>query len=216
MSFGALMAALPLPPALALARQTTSFTAGLNGLLASKSGGDLYRMNREILRGLGLPDSQSEPFLDNPNASPRHKTFTVAAVRDLAGVAGFERFIARGRELASEAEALRLQRSAELARGVHLHVSPLREVVREGDELLLAAKDGGLVAALPADRLLWTQASAALADAMAARAAADPALDSLALWVTGRLSERARDELVERGFALHEQASERLEPVEGG
>jgi len=215
MSFSALMLALPIPPLLEVARKTTGFTAGLNDLMATKSGGDLYRMNREILRGLGMSDAATEPFLDNPAASPRHKTFIVAAIRDMKGVTGLGEIVARGRELASESEALQLQREAELARGHHVAVSPLREIVRVGDHVLFATAAGELAAALPADRLLWTQATRDLAAGMTRHAEGDASIDDRAIWVTGSCSERARDELRERGFTLHEDASERLEADAG-
>jgi hypothetical protein len=211
MSFGALMAALPIPPVLEVARETTGVTAGLNDLMVTKSGGDLYRMNREILRGMGMPDEATEPFLDNPEASPRHKTFTVAAIRDMNGVAGLEVIVARGREVASEEEALMLQREAELARGFHVNVSPLRKIIRAGDHILLVTDSGELVATLPADRLLWVEATRDLAASMSQHAGAEAAVGERNIWITGVFSKDARGELEGRDFALHERASERLE-----
>jgi hypothetical protein len=211
MSFGALMAALPIPPVLEVARQTTGFTAGLSDLLVTKSGGDLYRMNREILRGMGMPDTATEPFLDNPKASPRHKTFIVAALREMNGVAGLETIVSRGREVASEEEALLLQRVAELARGHHVNVSPLRKIVRVRDHILLVTDSGDLVVALPADLLLWTEATRDLAASMSQHADAETDVGERKIWVTGVFSERARDELTDGDFALEERASERLE-----
>jgi len=211
MSFGALMMALPIPPVIDVVQKTTGVTAGLSDLMVTKSGGDLYRMNREILRGMGMPDSETEPFLDNPKASPRHKTIIVAAIQEMEGVAGLPVIVARGREVASEEEALRLQRVAELACGYHTNVSPLREVVRAGDQILLVTASGELVAALPADRLLWTEATRDLATSLSQHADASADGGERSIWITGVFSPRARGELEARGVALHERAGEQLE-----
>jgi hypothetical protein len=211
MSFGALMAALPIPPVLDVARQATGLTAGLSDLLVTKSGGDLYRMNREILRGMGMPDTATEPFLDNPEASPRHKTFIVAAIQEMKGVLGLEVIVSRGREVASEEEALLLQREAELARGHHVNVSPLREILRVQDHIVLVTESGDLVAALPADRLLWTEVTRDLAASMSQLADGEADVGERRILITGVFSKRARNQLGDRGFALHERAGERLE-----
>lgn len=213
MSFGALMAALPIPPVIDVARQTTGFTASLSDLMVTKSGGDLYRMNREILRGMGMPDTATEPFLDNSKASPRHKTFIVAAMREMKGVAGLPVIVSRGREVASEEEALLLQREVELARGYHVNVSPLREILLVQDHLLLVTDSGDLVAALPADRLLWTEATRDLAASMSQHADTAADVGERRIWITGVFSKRARNELEGRAFALRERAGERLEGV---
>ena len=165
-STSAMLAALALPPIIDIARHTTSFTGGLNNLLVTQSGGDLYRMNREILNGMGFPPSQTEPFLDNEHASPRHKTFIVAAMKDLEGVEGLDILIAHGRALRSEDDALRLQRTVELARGHHRHVAPLRRIVDVGGEIVLVTTRGQVVATLPANRLLWTAYTEPLAKSL--------------------------------------------------
>lgn len=216
LSFTALMAALPIPPALSAVQRTTGFTAGLNELMVTRSGGDLYRMNREILRGMGMPDSRTEPFLDNAAASPRHKTFIVAALREMRGVEGLERFVDLGRALANEEQALRLQRLAELARGYHVNVSPLREVVELGDMVALVSESGTLAAALPADRLLWTAETRDLSDDLRELAETVGSGGSTQLWVSGDSSDAARDALEERDIALYERAADRLEVDSGG
>ena len=211
-SVSAMMAALALPPIIDIARHTTSFTGGLNNLLVTQSGGDLYRMNREILNGMGFPPSQTEPFLDNEDASPRHKTFIVAAMKDLEGVEGLDILIARGRALRSEDDALRLQRTVELARGHHSHVAPLRRIVDVGGEIVLVTTRGQVVATLPADRLLWTAYAEQLATSLAKQKDAEPEVDEKHLWITGVFSDEARKQLRDRDIVLHDQASDSLEP----
>ena len=211
MSFGALMMALPIPPGIDLARQAVGATGGLNNLLVTKSGGDLYKMNREILRSLEIPASESEPYLDNPKASPRHKTFTVAAIKEMQGVEGLDAFVHRGRRVANEEEALRLQRIAELGAGYHKKVAPLQKVVLSGDELAFVAVSGELVAMLPADRLLWTQASADRAASLS-QMAADANAGEKQVWISGVVSDRARDGLRDLDFDVHAATKDQLAP----
>jgi len=211
MSFAALMMVVPIPPVINLVRHTTGFTKGMNALIASKSGGDLYKMNREILRGMGYPDEQSEPFLNDEQLSPRHKTFIVAAMKDMQGVEGLGEIITLGRQIGSEEQALRLQRTTELARGYHRNIAPLRTIVRVNREILLLTEDGDVVAALPADRLLWTEQADQLAKAMWDAEVVGADVSERHLWVTGEFSERASDHLGDREILLHESASHRLE-----
>ncbi len=212
-SFSAMMAALALPPIIDIARHTTSFTGGLNNLLVTQSGGDLYRMNREILNGMGFPPSQTETFLDNEHASPRHKTFIVAAMKDLEAVEGLDILIAHGRVLASEDDALRLQRTVELARGHHSHVAPLRKIVDVGGIIVLVTTRDQVVATLPADRLLWTAYAEQLATSLEKQKDAEPEVDEKHLWITGVFSDEARKQLRDRDIVLHDQASDSLEPA---
>ncbi len=211
LSVSALMAALPIPPVLELTRRTTGFADSMSSLLATKSGGDLYKLNRDILRGMGMPDALTEPFLNDPQLSPRHKTFIVAAMRDLRGVAGLEAFVAAGRAVDSEEGAVRLQRVAELARGYHRNVAPLREVARVDGEILLRSEDDTIAIVLPADRLLWTPATLALVETVAGFAPPEAAVDRREIWITGEFSARARDNLSDRDLDLQEHAADRLE-----
>ena len=170
-------------------------------------------MNREILNGMGFPPSQSEPFLDNEAASPRHKTFIVAAMKDLEAVEGLDILIARGRVLASEDDALRLQRTVELARGHHSHVAPLRKIVDVGGIIVLVTTRDQVVATLPADRLLWTAYAEQLATSLEKQKDAEPEVDEKHLWITGVFSDEARKQLRDRDIVLHDQASHSLEPA---
>jgi hypothetical protein len=129
----------------------------------------------------------------------------------MQGVSGLAEVVALGTEVADEEQGIRLQRTAELARGYHANVGPVEALVRLGDELVLRTKSGKLVATLPADRLGWTEWTSDLGTAMKGYTHAGSEIAGREIWISGVFSERARGGLEELGIALHDQASDRLE-----
>jgi hypothetical protein len=175
------------------------------------SGGDLHRRNRQILRDMAMDPEVVESFLDNPHMSPYHKTAITAALEGMQGVSGLAEVVALGTEVADEEQGIRLQRTAELARGYHANVGPVEALVRLGDELVLRTRSGKLVATLPADRLGWTESTSDLGVAMQGYTHPGSGIAGREIWISGAFSARARLGLEGLGLALHDKASDRLE-----
>lgn len=207
MTLSVAFAAVAIPPVVDVTYKLSGLQATTSALVTSMSGGDLHRRNREVLRGLGLDADAVERFLDNPHLSPFHKTAITVALEGLRGVAGLAQVIALGQRVASEPEAVRLQLTVQLAHAYHANVEPLEALVESSAPLLLRTRSGKLVAALPADRLLWTAWSSGLAAELEGAEA-----EARELWVSGCFSEPARRELGDRDLALHERALDRLAP----
>ena len=192
--------------------KTANLQRTTSELVTSVSGGDLHRRNRQILRDMGMDPETVETFLNNPHMSPYHKTAITVALEGMQGVAGLAEVVALGTEVADEEHGIRLQRTAELARGYHANVEPIEALVRLGDELVLRTQSGKLVATLPADRLMWTEATSSRGTTMQGATQPDSESAGSEIWISGAFSERARGELEELGIALHDRASDRLEP----
>jgi hypothetical protein len=207
----AAFAAVAIPPVANLVYKTANLQKTTSELVTSLSGGDLHRRNRQILRDMGMDPDAVETFLDNPHMSPYHKTAITVALEGLQGVSGRAEVVALGTEVADEEQGIRLQRTAELARGYHANVEPVEALVRFGDELVLRTQSGKLVATLPADRLMWTQSTSDLGTAMQGHTRSDSEIAGREIWISGAFSDGARGGLEELGIALHDNASDRLE-----
>lgn len=211
MTLSAAFAAVALPPVFEMTYRVSGLQATTHDLVTSMSGGDLHRRNRKILNEMGVDPEATEAFLNNPHLSPYHKTAITVALQQMKGVSGRDKVVGAGIDVGSEEEAVRLQRAAQLAAGYHANVAPLRSAVRAGSEILLYTTADRLVSASSADRLLWTQETQDLAEAMRGWAPEGSPVRKREIWITGVFSDRARDELDDRGFALHERAGEKLE-----
>ncbi len=213
LSFTVALAAAGIPPAALAVYRTTRVAQDLNVLVASMSGSDLHQRNREALFEMGIDPEKVNAFLDNPHVSPTHQTAITLALEGMPGVEGRGVVVELGIEVEHEDATLRLERSAELARGYHANVEPLAALVRSGRDILLRTRSETGVAALPADRLLWTAESRDLTERLRAIGAAE-AGGAGRIFLVGVFSERARTELEARGFALHPESRARLEADE--
>jgi hypothetical protein len=205
------LAAVAIPPVPTIAYRTANLQRTTSELVTSVSGGDLHRRNRQILRDMGMDPDAVESFLDNPHMSPYHKTAITVALEGMQGVSGLAEVVALGAEVADEKQGIRLQRTAELARGYHANVGPVEALVRLGDELVLRTQSGKLVATLPADRLLWTESASDFGTAMQGYTHAGSQIQGREIWISGAFSARARRGLEGLGLALHDKAGDRLE-----
>ena len=104
----------------------------------------------------------------------------------------------------TDLEARFFTAAAELLAGYSAGAGPLREVVAAGNDeigrvLAGIAENGTLVVAAPVDYLIW-QAGMEGGGPLSAYAKRE-------LWVTGRVSPRAKKELVARGWTVKEEVS---------
>jgi hypothetical protein len=210
-TFGAVMAIVPLGTAITLVRHTTTFSDKMSDLLVTKSGGDLYRMNREILRGMGMPEASIERFLNDEQLSPRNKTIIVAALQDMRGVEGLHHVVSAGGRIRDEQQALWFQRTVELSRGYHARVSPLRALYVDADQLFLLSEEGDMVAVRAADRWMWTAKNRDWAQRFAAFTPPGVEAREHRFWTGGRFSPAARVALDDLGVEAREDAAACLE-----
>jgi len=128
----------------------------------------------------------------------------VAALAGLDPTDGRAVFVETALGAASEEDAHRYQRTAELLRAYHERVAPLVDVAGSGQRMVGTTRDGHRVVPLVADHVVWTRSVQALAKSLAAHAAGGA--PDTELLVTGTLSPRARRELESLGLAVSERA----------
>lgn len=166
---------------------------------------ELSRRNRDALRRIGVPDAGVNQFLQNKWLSPRHQTVIVASLTALGNIPGRADFVTYANQASNEDEAFLFQQTAELLAGYSASVAPVRQIVMSNNLPLALLDRRGPVLLVPIDRLLWTDANAAIAANLATRQ--QPVR---AVWITGQASALARSGLRHLGFELTEQCGRQI------
>jgi hypothetical protein len=191
--------------------QATKFVHGMNQILLDNAPEDLRRINREKLLEMEVDESVIEVFLQNPNFSPRHETILVHALAEMEGVRNRDQFIKQALFAESELDAFIFQRIAEMLYGYHTQVGPISELIPARHIAVGYTEDQTIVIALPTDYIYWTERADLGLDAIMGLQT-ERTIKQTELWVTGRITPKARKEIEARGLIINEQIGERLMP----
>jgi hypothetical protein len=190
----------------------TKFIYGMNKIILDNAPEDLRRINREKLLQMGIEESVIEEFLRNPNFSPRHETILVHALSGMEGVRNRDQFIKQAYFAESELDASTFQRIAEMLHGYHTQVGPISEIIPVRRVAVGYTSDQILVIALPADYIYWTERADLGLDAVMRLQAIERPVKRVELWVTGKISQKARKEFEAKGLVVKEQIGDELMP----
>src|SRR5262249_54046664 len=103
---------------------------------------------------------------------------------------------------------------AQIMRGYHETVAPLSELQMVGRLVVVQAKNGKALVALPIDHLLWTPAADRRSQELKAGYKAPGFTGQFDVWLTEVVSALARQQLTERGMILTEEVYKRVEIVD--
>lgn len=198
-SLGVDLASLALPVVGFAAVTTAKWQADVTRLLRDKTPLELYRHNAAVLRDLGIPRATWEPFMQNRNLSPRHKTTITRSLSEMKGVAGLGAVLAAATLTRDEVGALYHEQQAILLAHVHREGGKLTSLRRVEHVVLGLQPVGREVVFLPVDHVYWMEDFARLADAI--KPAAD-AKHATRMHVRGRITPIARKALEARKFEL--------------
>jgi hypothetical protein len=190
----------------------TKLVHGMNQILLDNAPEDLRRLNREKLLQMGVEESVIEEFLRNPNFSPRHETILVHALAEMEGVRNRDQFIKQAYFAESELDASTFQRIAEMIHGYHTQVGPISEIIPVRRVAVGYTSDQTIVIALPADYIYWTERADLGLDAIMRLQAVERPVKRVELWVTGRISQKARKEFEAKGLVVKDQIGDKLMP----
>jgi hypothetical protein len=189
---GALMAVV-VPGSLALS--ATSFT---NDLVWDTPRGDLVVRNRAALAALGVGEEQAKAFMQNPAFALSVQTVLVEDLQRLSGVGGRAEVIALAATASSETQARFIAGAVRfLVR--RQETEPLAELGARGT-VVAKTRGGALVVPGSVDWVVWTERVARFARRE------DLAAADRSVWLTGRMSPRAKQEFAALGWAVHEGA----------
>jgi hypothetical protein len=178
----------------------------LNKILRDKSPEDLRKMNRELLKEMGVIDEVIGEFLEHPWFSPRHEMLLVNALSNIKWARGRSAFIRLALSAESEEDAFFLQCVAQLMADYHRHVSRIDEIIVVQGLAMGFSKERELILPLLLDYGVWSQSASRMVETILESYPDHLAVKGLEILVTGVLSNRAVLELESRGIRVRVDA----------
>ena len=195
-SFGVRFASLPAIPGIGLTQKAVD-------AIYNEDPAVVRERTRKVLSGYGLDAMEIDSWMNAPLLNPARQVLLMSAAEHLSGVAGRAELFRHSLGLTTDAEVQVYLQSAGLL--VLAHTAHALKSLVPGVRLPSAERDGGqLVVCGAFEAVYWTE-GVARAEAEL-RTSLPPEREGARreLWLVGTVSERARRELAERGWQLHE------------
>ncbi len=184
--------------------QATKFVHGMNQILLDNAPEDLRRIHREKLQQMGVEDPVIEEFLRHPSYSPRHETILVHALAEMEGVSNRNQFIKQANFAVDEEDAFFFQQIAERLASYHKNVEPIKELIPVRKVVVGYTPNQNIVATLPMDYVYWTERADKGIEALLQLESLDRPVKNMKLFISGRLTPRAKLELMAKGIVVKE------------
>jgi hypothetical protein len=163
---------------------------------------DLLIRNEEESRKLGISKQAFERFFDNPHLSPTDVTLVVEAIRGLKGVNHRSILFDYVSESQSKDEAHFVVRILEFYKRYHQNVKPLQEIMLTERLPLAVDHNDRAVVFVPVYFLRWTNLVGAASVDMMIASRQSTRGGNPSLWVEGKISPVASQELINAGWEL--------------
>lgn len=199
-----------------MALQSSRMAQQMNDLLKTETPARLRQINAEKLSAMGVPADLAERFLSHPAFTPRHNTIIVTSLWALGNAHGRENFFHLALSADDEETANFYQNMAEMMRGYHEKVSPIREITAASILVLAKATNGTVLVPFPLDHAVWTERAEDVADSFLKRREQQQkgAKTHAELWVTGTVSPMFKEQMTRRGVKVNEKVYRQLEFVD--
>jgi len=177
-----------------------SMNQTLQQTLVNSTPDDLRIMNRKKLFALGVTRENADEFLMHPWYSPWHET----VITDALAAIGVDptQFLAKACQALTEQDANYFQSLAQVLARYHKAKTPLSSIRLENDRVCAIDSQGILVIPLSCDYAIWSEPAAARVELFSQLPQSRSEIKGLALWVDGKVSERAAQELKNRKIEL--------------
>jgi hypothetical protein len=172
----------------------------LQDTLVNSTPDDLRIINRKKLFALGVTRENADEFLMHPWYSPWHETIITDALASI-GVDPTQ-FLEKANRALTEEDADYFQRLAQILTRYHKAKTPLSSILLENDRVCAMDSNGILVVPLSCDYATWSERAAARIETFSQLPQSQSEIKGLALWVDGKVSERAAQELKNRKIDL--------------
>jgi hypothetical protein len=195
-SFGVKFAGIPAIPGIGIAQRAMDS-------IYNEDPAAIRQRTRKTLEGYGLSAGETESWLNTKYLSPTRQLLLLTVAAELKGVAGLAELFRHSSDLASDEEAQVYLQSAGLLVVAH-KAKPLKAIV-PGVRLPTAElPDGSLVVCGAFEAVYYTAGVAQAEEAL--RRALPPQREGVGreVWLEGTVSDRARAELKDRAWVLHE------------
>jgi hypothetical protein len=135
----------------------------------------------------------------------------VHALAEMEGVKGRDQFIKQASFAENERDAFFFQRVAEMMLGYHIHVKPITEIIPVRSFVAAYTVEKNIIVTLPVDYLYWTGTLEIGAEALLTMSVDRP-FKQKELWLTGKVSPAAWEQLENKGIVVKERQREVLLP----
>ena len=172
----------------------------LQETLVNSTPDDLRIINRKKLFALGVTRENADEFLMHPWYSPWHETIITDALATIA--VDPTQFLAKACQALTEQDANYFQSLAQVLARYHKTKTPLSSIGLENGRVCAMDSNGTLVIPLSCDYAIWSEPAAARVELFSQLPQSRSEIKGLALWVDGKVSERAAQELKKRQIDL--------------
>ena len=172
----------------------------LQETLVKATPGELHTLNRKKLLALGVNRENLDEFLQHPWYSPWHETIITDALATIGRDPS--QFLESANRALTEQDANYFQSLAQVLARYHKTKTPLSSIRLESGRVCAMDSQGILVIPLSCDYAIWSENAAARVEAFNQLPQSRSEIKGLALWVDGKVSERAAQELKNRHIDL--------------
>jgi hypothetical protein len=172
----------------------------LQQTLVNSTPSELRIINRKKLFALGVTRENADEFLMHPWYSPWHETIITDALATIGR--NPTQFLERACRALTEQDANYFQRLAQVLARYHKAKTPLKSIRIESGRVCAMDSNGTLVIPLSCDYAIWSEPAAARVEAFSQLPQSQSEIKGLALWVDGKVSDRAAQELKNRKIDL--------------
>ncbi len=168
----------------------------LQKTLVNSTPNDLQIANRKKLFALGVAREDADEFLNHPWYNP----WTVSITVDALATIGVDptAFLANACKALTEQDAIYFQRLAQVLARYQATKAKLRSIRIESKAVCALDANGTLVFPLSCDYAIWSERAAGRVGEIAALMQGDDNIKGIAVWVDGKASDRATQELKNR------------------
>jgi len=210
LSFSA--ATAPIGGGLGIAISSTGFAQTVNEYLKDQPPSQIRSDAEKRLTSMGIAEKDIDKFLDNDFFSPRHTTVIVASLMKLDKVKGRDVYLNYASGASDEEQANFMMHLAEMLKGYHEKVSPLKEIVMNSD-LVTATANNAVFIPFPLDYGVWTVRTETILKHIVSLTPSSEERH-FEVWVTGTFSPLARKNIEAMGIKAVEKADEKMEFVD--
>jgi len=172
----------------------------LQDALINSTPEELHALNRKKLLALRATKESADEFLMHPWYSPWHETIVVDALATI-GVDPTQ-FLDKACRALTEQDANYFQSLAQVLSRYHKAKAPLSSIRLEEGRVCAIDSNGILVVPLSCDYAIWNEDNASRVEVFSQLPQSNTEVKGLALWVDGKVSDRAAQELKNRKIDL--------------
>lgn len=188
----------------------TDTSVAMAEMIKNESPESLLKINRDKLAAIDSTGTMADSLFANPWYSPKRTTLLVDALYELRLVPGVDLYLRTVLWAESEHEAFFHQRNAELLRGYHRNVEPLKAIHVVNTLPVGQTQSDKLALCLTIDHLAWTQETAASLRGVEAALPASFEPSMKELWLTGKASDLSLSNLTAQAWIVRPKAETTL------